>query len=182
MYEIRLHGLGGEGVVRLSEMIGMAAMENGQWAHSFPFYGTEVRGAAVKAFARVDEKPITIKSYIYEPDVIVLLNDGLIDHPDVRAGIKPDTLFLINKECNVEALEKDLGCKVYAIGATNMALKLFGRPITNTIMLGGIAAITGLFEPLVLEKVIRDNFSEKIAESNIEAMRLGYQSLKEESA
>ena len=62
MYEIRLHGLGGEGVVRLSEMIGMAAMENGQWAHSFPFYGTEVRVAAVKAFARVDEKPITNKS------------------------------------------------------------------------------------------------------------------------
>lgn len=179
MYEIRLHGLGGEGVVRLSEMIGMAAMEEGRWAHSFPFYGTEVRGAAVKAFSRVDDQAITVRSYIYEPDVIVLLNDTLLNLPDVRSGIKPDTIFLVNRECDSQALAAELGCKVIAIGATSLAQKMLGRPITNTVMFGALVAATSLLKMETVEKVIRDNFPPAIAEKNVEAARKGYQLAKE---
>jgi len=78
--------MGGEGVVTLSEMIGKTATQCGKWAHSFPFFGTEVRGAPVKAFTRVSDSPISIKSYIYEPDIIVITNDTLLEMEGVTAG------------------------------------------------------------------------------------------------
>ena len=106
MYEIRLHGLGGDGVVRLSEIIGMAVMESGKWAHSFPFFGTEIRGAAVKAFTRIDDKPITIRSYIYEPDVLILTNDMLLDQPDVTAGIQKKTRFYYQYKTGKEVIRR----------------------------------------------------------------------------
>jgi len=179
MYEIRLHGLGGEGVVRLSEIIGMAVTESGKWAHSFPFFGTEIRGAAVKAFTRIDDKPITIRSYIYEPDVIILTNDMLLDQPDVTAGIKEKTIFIINTKQDKKALEERLGCMVYTIDAVDIAYNIIGKPIVNTIMLGAFIASTGIMSLEAAEKINLQNFSGAIAEKNNLAMRAGYDFISE---
>lgn len=174
MYEIRLHGLGGDGVVRLSEIIGMAVTESGKWAHSFPFFGTEIRGAAVKAFTRIDDKPITIRSYIYEPDVLILTNDVLLDQPDVTAGIKKDTIFIINTKQEKKALEQRFGCKVYSIDAVDLAYSIIGKPIVNTIMLGAFIAATGIMTLEAAELINRHSFSETVAEKNNLAMHAGY--------
>jgi pyruvate ferredoxin oxidoreductase gamma subunit len=185
MDEIRIHGLGGDGVVRLSEMIGLAAITNNKWASSFPVYGTEIRGAAVKAFTRVDDKRITIRSYIYEPDFIILLNDVLLEHPDVLQGISENTVFLANMSCDNETvahLRETLGCEVIVIDATAMAIELIGRPITNTIMLGAFNAISELFPLETLETVIRENLPPAIADKNIQAMHEGYKAIKEMKA
>ena len=179
MYEIRLHGLGGEGVVRLSEIIGMAAAQSGKYAHSFPFFGTEIRGAAVKAFTRVDDKPITIRSYIYEPDVLVLTNDVLLENADITMGVKPETLFLINTKQKKEDLEKRYGCKVFTIDAIELAYEVLGRPIVNTIMLGALIGITGIMPMEVAERIIHESFPEKIAEKNVIALKRGCQIVKE---
>lgn len=182
MYEVRIHGLGGDGVVRLSEMIGMAAIKDDKWASSFPVYGTEIRGAAVKAFTRVDDERITIRSYIYYPDVIILLNEVLLNHPDVLSGITKDTLFLANMNCDqkeTDELAEKLGCKVITIGATDMAIERLGRPITNTIMLGAFNALSDLFPLETLEAAIRDNLPARIVDMNIQAMHDGYKKLKE---
>jgi 2-oxoacid:acceptor oxidoreductase gamma subunit (pyruvate/2-ketoisovalerate family) len=174
MYEIRLHGLGGDGVVRLSEIIGMAVMESGKWAHSFPFFGTEIRGAAVKAFTRIDDKPITIRSYIYEPDVLILTNDVLLDQPDVTAGIQKKTIFIVNTKLDKKALEERFGCTVHTIDAVDLAYNIIGKPIVNTIMLGAFIAATGIMTLDAAEKINRHSFSESIAEKNNLAMRAGH--------
>jgi len=174
MYEIRLHGLGGDGVVRLSEIIGMAVTESGKWAHSFPFFGTEIRGAAVKAFTRIDDKPITIRSYIYEPDVLILTNDVLLNQPDVTAGIKKDTIFIINTKQEKNALEQRFGCKVYSIDAVDLAYSIIGKPIVNTIMLGAFIAATEIMTLEAAELINRHSFSETVAEKNNLAMHAGY--------
>lgn len=179
MYEIRLHGLGGDGVVRLSEIIGMAVTESGKWAHSFPFFGTEIRGAAVKAFTRIDDKPITIRSYIYEPDVIILTNDMLLDQPDVTAGIKGKTIFIINTKQDKKALEERFGCMVYTIDAVDIAYNIIGKPIVNTIMLGAFIAATGIMTLEAAEKINLHSFSGAIAEKNNLAMRAGYDFISE---
>lgn len=179
MYEIRLHGLGGEGVVRLSEFIGMAATESGKWAQSFPFFGTDIRGAAVKAFTRVDDKPITIRSYIYEPDMLVLTNEVLLDNPDVTAGIRPDTVFIINTKLSAKELETRFGCKVFTIDAVDLAYEIIGRPIVNTIMLGAMIAATNIMPMDVAEGILLHEFSGKIAEKNLLALKKGYEVIKE---
>lgn len=179
MYEIRLHGLGGEGVVRLSEIIGKVATKCGKWAHSFPFFGTEVRGAAVKAFTRVDDKPINIKSYIYEPDVVIVTNDILLGNEDVLGGLKEDSLFIINTNKAKEEIQKVLNCKVIAINATSIAYEIIGKPIVNTIMLGALLGATDLFPLAEVNQILAEEFGERLAAVNIKAMQRGYEQLKE---
>lgn len=179
MYEIRLHGLGGEGVVRLSEIIGMASVACGKWAHSFPFFGTEIRGAAVKAFTRVDDKPVTLRSYIYEPDVLLLTNDVLLENPDVTKGIRKDTLFLLNSARDSAELEAEYGCKTFAVNATSLAYDIIGKPIVNTIMLGALIGATDIMPMRMAEKIIRESFGSAIVEKNIRALNKGYEIIKE---
>lgn len=179
MYEIRLHGLGGEGVVSMSEIIGMAAVACGKWAHSFPFFGTEIRGAAVKAFTRVDDKPVTLRSYIYEPDVLVLTNDILLDNPDVTSGIKPDTVFLLSTTRDKAELEEKYGCAVYPINAVDIAYEVIGKPIVNTILLGALIGVTDIMPMSMAEKIIRESFEGAVAEKNVKALNKGYEVIKE---
>lgn len=179
MYEIRLHGLGGEGVVRLSEIIGKAATKCGKWAHSFPFFGTEIRGAAVKAFTRVDDKPITIKSYIYEPDVVLVTNDILLEASDVLGGLKEDSILFVNTNKSKEEIANIARCKVIAINAIDIAYDVIGKPIVNTIMLGALIGATDVIPLEEAEHILQEEFSQKIAEVNIKAMNIGYDQVKQ---
>lgn len=178
MYEIRIHGLGGEGVVRLSEMIGKTATDCGKWAHSFPFFGTEIRGAAVKAFTRVSEAPINIKSYIYEPDVIIITNDTLLSDKEVLSGLSKDGILLINTQKTAEELASLTEAKVIPIDATAKAYEIIGRPIVNTLLFGALIGVMNLLPYDTAVKVLRDEFPEKIAKVNIEAFDWGYQYAK----
>lgn len=180
MDEIRLHGLGGEGVVRLSELIGEAAVDEGNWAHSFPFFGTEIRGAAVKAFTRVDNKQITLRSYIYEPDILILTNEVLLENTDVTSGLKPTSLFILNSVLHKDQLESKYCCKVYPINATQIALDILGKPITNTIILGAFIGATSIISLDTAEMIIRKSFKGgSLAEKNVMALKKGYELLKE---
>lgn len=178
MYEIRFHGLGGEGVVRLSEIIGKTATLSGKWAHSFPFFGTEIRGAAVKAFTRVDDEPISIKSYIYEPDVVVLTNDILLANPDTTKGLKQDSLLILNTAQDKEVLEKQYQCRVLPLNATALAYAVIGKPIVNTIMLGALIGATDVIPLEAAADILAAEFTAKLAQLNIEALHRGYEEIK----
>lgn len=175
MYEIRLHGYGGEGVVRLSEIIGKAATDAGKWAHSFPFFGTEIRGAAVKSFTRVDDEPITIKSYIYEPDVLLVTNEILLDDESVTAGLRPESWLLVNSARSKEELEQKYKCRALPVNATNIGYEIIGKPIVNTVMLGALVAATGVISMEEAEEILKQEFNGKLAEVNIKAARRGYE-------
>lgn len=171
--EIRVHGLGGEGVVSLANMLGEAAVRGGKWAHSLPFFGTEMRGASVKAFVRISDKPINVKSYIYEPDVLIITNDILLNN-DVLSGLKKGGTVLINTKKDLQKTIKHRGVKYHAIDATGMAMELFGRPIISTIMFGVSSGIIDLFPEQVAIRVIEDKFEGKLAQSNVAAFQQGY--------
>ncbi|MBA7628627.1 Pyruvate synthase subunit PorC [subsurface metagenome] len=68
MVEIRLHGRGGQGTVVAAKILADAMSKIGKYVQAFPEYGVERRGAPVKAFIRIDDDIIYIKSQIYEPD------------------------------------------------------------------------------------------------------------------
>ena len=98
MYEVRFHGRGGQGAVTAARLLADAAFREGKDVQSFPIFGVERRGAPVAAFTRMDDKPIDIKTQIYEPDVVIVLDPTLIGVIDVADGLKDNGKIVINSK------------------------------------------------------------------------------------
>ncbi|MDR2829429.1 MAG: pyruvate ferredoxin oxidoreductase subunit gamma [Methanobrevibacter sp.] len=174
MIEIRFHGRGGQGSVTAAEILAKAAFEDGKYSQAFPFFGVERRGAPVMAFTRIDDEPIDVRYQIYNPDYVLVLDDGLIDVVDIYSGLKENGHVLINT--TKKELCSNKGTTV--IDATGIALENIGVNIVNTIMLGSFAKDSGVISIDSLIKVIEDTFSGRIAEKNIKATQFVYDQIK----
>lgn len=162
MIEIRFHGRGGQGAVTAANILAEAAFLEGKYVQAFPFFGVERRGAPVTAFTRIDEKPIRIKTQIYEPDIVVVLDPSLLETVDVTAGLKEEGIVIINTEKSKDEILEKLKKKpkkLALVDATTIALETLGLPITNTAILGAVAKATGLVNIESVEKAIKDTFS-----------------------
>ena len=98
MIEIRIHGRGGQGAVIASEVLASAFFKEGKFVQAFPAFGVERRGAPVAAFTRVDDQPIRIRHFIYEPDHIIILDPTLIESTQVDSGLKENGWIIINTD------------------------------------------------------------------------------------
>lgn len=96
MFQIRLHGRGGQGVVTAAEMLSLAAFMEGHFAQAFPSFGSERTGAPVTAFARFSDHEIRLHEPIEEPDVVLVQDRTLIDSVDVFSGLNPEGYVLVN--------------------------------------------------------------------------------------
>lgn len=143
LIEVRFHGRGGQGVVIASEVLALAAFKMGFEVSAFPFFGVERRGAPVTAYARLDKKPIRIKSSIYEPDFVVVLDSSLLKGVDILEGLKSGGGVLINyrEGKNLEGLPSKY--RYYVLDATEIAsshgIGSKSSPIVNTAIMGGFA-------------------------------------------
>lgn len=172
MIEIRFHGRGGQGSVTAAEILAKAAFKDGKYVQSFPFFGVERRGAPVMAFTRIDDKPIDIRYQVYNPDYVLVLDDGLMNVVDVFSGIKPNTEVIINI---AEELVADVDIPIHNIDATAVALEMLGRNIVNTIILGYFAKKTQVVSIDSLIEVIKETFPGKVGELNAEATKKAYE-------
>jgi pyruvate ferredoxin oxidoreductase gamma subunit len=163
MREVRFHGRGGQGAVTAATLLAVAAGLDGKYSQAFPSFGTERRGAPVKAFCRIDDRPITIRSQVYNPDYVVVMDSTMLELPDIYSGAKESSLFVINSGKQPELLEK-VQTKVY--DATGLALEVMGKPIVNTAMVGFFAAATGLVSMKSLKQSLESVFSGKVLELN----------------
>lgn len=172
MIEIRFHGRGGQGAVTAANILASAAFREGKYVQAFPFFGVERRGAPVTAFTRIDDKPIRIKTQIYEPDIVVVLDPSLLDTVDVTAGLKEGGTVIINTEKSKEEILEKLKkkpAKLALVDATGIALEVLGLPITNTAILGAVAKATGLVKLESVQDAIKDTFSGALGEKNAKA-------------
>ena len=180
MFETRLHGRGGQGVVTAAELLSVAAFDEGKYAQAFPSFGSERMGAPVVSFCRMDDKAIRLREPIMEPDALIIQDATLLQSLDVFSGLKPDGYILINSTRSFE----ELGIAEFAarfpphhvcdIGATDLAMKHVGRPVPNAALLGGFAAITKLLTFESVAKAIREKFPGAVGEANIAAARDAY--------
>jgi 2-oxoacid:acceptor oxidoreductase gamma subunit (pyruvate/2-ketoisovalerate family) len=133
MIEIRWHGRGGQGAVTSVEMLALAAIEEGKYAQGFPAFGPERRGAPVMAFNRVSDKPIKIRSGIYRPDVVVVLDPSLVGLVPVTDGLKPGGILIVNTTKPAEDLRKKLNYsgKLFTVDASHIAREELGVPIDH---------------------------------------------------
>ena len=61
MFQVRIHGRGGQGVVSAAEMLSVAAFLEDKHAQAVPSFGSERMGAPVVAFCRIDDKEIRLR-------------------------------------------------------------------------------------------------------------------------
>ena len=123
------------------------------------------------AFTRIDDKPIDIRYQVYNPDYVLVLDDGLMNVVDVFSGIKENTEVIINI---AEEFKGSGEHPVHSIDATGIALDLLGRNIVNTIILGYFAKKTNVVSIESLIEVIKETFPGKVGELNAEATKKAY--------
>src|SRR4029453_17440611 len=98
MFQVRVHGRGGQGGVTAAELLSVAAFNEGRWAQAFPSFGSERTGAPVVAFCRIDDRPIRLREPIVDPDGLIVQDATLLRQVDVLAGLRPDGFVLLNSE------------------------------------------------------------------------------------
>jgi len=173
MIEIRFHGRGGQGAVVASELLAQAVFLEGGYPQSFPFFGVERRGAPVTSYTRIDRRPITVRTRITAPDVVVVLEPGLFATVPVTLGLKPDGLLLVNTPKLPEALSVAHPGRRATVDATSIALAhRLGSPtapIVNTAVLGALARAGGVVGRAALDDAIARFVPLRVAENRAAA-------------
>lgn len=174
MLEVRFHGRGGQGAVTSAEIIAQAAIKQGMTAQAFPSFGPERRGAPVQAFLRVSDKPIRLRSKVYKPDSVLILDPTLIESANPTSGLKTGGYVIINSNKSADELKKAFpGQNIIAVDATKIAKEELGVPITNTTMLGALVRATKVVDLAALEEPVRNRFGVN-GQKNINAYTRAY--------
>jgi pyruvate ferredoxin oxidoreductase gamma subunit/2-oxoisovalerate ferredoxin oxidoreductase gamma subunit len=181
LVEISFHGRGGQGAVTAANLFATAALKDGnKGVQAFPFFGAERRGAPVRAFARISGDEIHLRSEIYSPDIVIVLDESIMDIVDVLKGLKEDGKILINtrKKPNEFTFSKQF--RVATVDATGIALKhdilVGGIPVVNTPILGSIPKILDRVTLQSIQQVIREKWTGKkeLGERNVKATQDAY--------
>jgi pyruvate ferredoxin oxidoreductase gamma subunit len=177
LIEIRWHGRGGQGAVTTAELLAQAAISEGKYAQAFPSFGPERRGAPVQAFNRIDNKePVRIRADITEPDVVVVLDPGLLNIVNVTSGLKESGMVIINTGKTAEKIRREFGMNwpVATVNATRIAREQLGVPIVNTTMLGAVIKATKVVDKKSILAPLEKRFG-RLGERNIKAMETAYE-------
>ena len=145
MKEIRLHGRGGQGVVKASHIVVKAAVSSGSYGQFIPFFGVERKGYPVFGFLRLSNTPIRRKTQVYNPDILMIFDDSLVKLPATYAGLKEGGTVIINSVKSIEELGvPEQAGEIAIVNATGISEELFGLNMPNTSMLGALAKVTDL--------------------------------------
>ncbi len=183
--EVRLAGRGGQGVVTAGELLGEAVLSSGRHAQSLPTFGPERRGALAQCTLRVSDQPILLKCSSARPSVVVCLDPTIWRYAPITLGVQEDAVVIVNTTQSPAKLEEALRSgrflseltlerfTVYTLDATGIAMEAIGRPISNTAMLGAVAAATDVIGLDDVETVLRARFG-PAGEANVVAARSGF--------
>jgi pyruvate ferredoxin oxidoreductase gamma subunit len=174
MIEVRFHGRGGQGAVTSAEIVAQAAIKLSYYAQAFPSFGPERRGAPVQAFLRVSNTPIRLRSKIYHPDNVIILDPTLLVAANPTVGLKEHGFIIINSNKSAdELMEMFPGRNIAHVDASKIAKEELGIPITNTTMIGSLVKASGIVSIEALEEPVRERFG-VIAQKNINAYMRAY--------
>jgi pyruvate ferredoxin oxidoreductase gamma subunit len=175
MFQVRLHGRGGQGVVTAAELLSIAAFGEGRHAQAFPSFGSERMGAPVTAFCRIDDKPIRLREPVMQPDALIIQDPTLLHQVDLFSGLASTGWIVINSTRDAEALGiadyvgRFPAGHVCIVGASELAMKHVGRPLPNAALLGAFAAVSGQLHLDSVARAIRNRFSGTVGEANVAA-------------
>jgi 2-oxoacid:acceptor oxidoreductase gamma subunit (pyruvate/2-ketoisovalerate family) len=181
MVEIRFHGRGGQGTVVATILLAKAFFQAGYHVQSFPLFGVERRGAPVEAYLRLDQTKILVRTNVYTPDHVVVLDRTLLASADVTSGLKRGGWILLNAPGPPENPASFAGFHLAVVDATRIALqhRLGTRthPIVNTALTGALARVLGVPPLALLAAAIREEVPGMAAE-NIRAAEVAYSEVR----
>ena len=185
MFQVRIHGRGGQGVVSGAELLSVAAFLEGRYAQAFPSFGSERMGAPVMAFCRIDDKPIRMREPVMEPDALIIQDPTLLHQVDLFLGLNEVGLVLINSTKSfaelglADLLDETRHYRLCRVPATDIAQKHLGRPVPNAALLGGFAAVCGEIQLESVLAAIRAKFGGRVADGNVAAASEAYAMVRE---
>jgi pyruvate ferredoxin oxidoreductase gamma subunit len=178
MKEIRIHARAGQGAITTAALLGQVYFLQGAFPYAFPHFGAARMGAAMNAFVRVDEKPVRLRSQIYNPDYLIIVDATLMRGGGCFSGLKEKGVAIINEREGLELPRLKPTQKAFVVPANDIAVKTIGRPLGNTALLGAYAAATGEIKLEYLLQAIKERFSGKAQEGNLQAAKAGYDFIK----
>jgi pyruvate ferredoxin oxidoreductase gamma subunit len=179
---IRIHGRGGQGNVTASEFLAEASFEDGLYALAFPMFGSERHGAPVTAYVRISDRPIRLRSQVYEPDYVIVQDSSLMESIDTLEGLRDRGLVVINSSLPSSRFDIPDIYRVVTVPATELALEMVGKPIINTIMVGAFAAASGEIRLEALQRSVRSRYPGELGEKEIVAMKKAYEDIRSVAA
>jgi len=169
MTEILWHGRGGQGAFTASRLLGEAySLKKNSYVLAFPSFGPERRGAPIRAFTKLDDKPIGNRSEIAKADYSIYLDDTLFNE-SAFSELKPDGKILLNTKRRIDDE------RVITIDGDSIAEKYLGLPITNTILLGALSAVSGLVSLDEINSAVMQTMPERLYEKNIPAVKAAFE-------
>jgi len=171
MIQIRWYARGGQGAKTASAMVAEAAVRGGRFAQGFPGYGAERQGAPTRAYNRVREKPVLEHDAVYEPDIVLVLDESLLDSQGVADGLRRDGVLVVNSREDPGRTRDRLGLdhgRVYAVDASGIAGEELGRPIPNTVMIGALARVSDAVSVDRATEEVRSKLSGKLDRASVE--------------
>jgi len=169
--EIRIAGLGGQGVVLAGQILGRAAVYDGKQVVQTQSYGAEARGSAAKSEVIISDEKIGFP-VVRKCDILVAMSQTALDKN--KKDLKEDGILVIEED--MVTVTSDIKAKVVKVPATKTSeTELKSKIYANSVMLGALTKITGLVSQSAVEKAIYDSVPKEAQEKNINAFRIGSQ-------
>lgn len=184
MFQVRIHGRGGQGVVTAAELLSQAAFRDGLHAQAFPSFGSERMGAPVVAFCRISDRAIRSREPVTHPDMVVVQDATLLHHVDLFAGLSLSGYVLLNSsrtsaELGIADLVGRLPAgRVVTVPATDIARQHTGRPLANAALLGAIAALTGVVSLRAVGLAVQERFPGRVGTANAAAAEAVFEAVQ----
>jgi len=173
---IRMSGLGGQGVVTSAHVMAMAANKDGKFSISNPFFGAEKRMAPAESYCRIGTERIFDRGELVYPDIIMVFHPQVITlqksyTAPFYSGIKKNGLLIINSNSDLLSNEdkeylKELNVAVYTFDGTELALGIAGTELsTNMAMIGAVTGISKVVTMEAVDQAIQERFGKKFVAS-----------------
>jgi pyruvate ferredoxin oxidoreductase gamma subunit len=187
MIEIRWHSRAGQGAVTGAKGLGDVVARTGKEVQAFALYGSAKRGAAMRAYNRIDDDPIINHEKFMRPDYVLVIDPALAFTDKITENDKPETKYIITTHLNKEELIaqipdlQDKQDRVFVVDCIGISMNTIGRAIPNTPMLGALMKVSGMFELdffLDSMKRVLAKFPQKIIDANMDAITTAYNEVK----
>ena len=180
--EIRFIGRGGQGVISAAQLLAEAGVQEGRYVQAFPDFGAERAGAPISAYVRLSGSEIEIHSLIHSPGVVVVVDGSLSRTGGIATSLSPGGTLL----CNDDGPLPDLralhglpeGARLFSLSASEISLRVLGKDIPNTPILGALIRVTGAVDQGSLQSVLARRFKGDLLEKNAAALKLGYEGVR----
>ena len=187
--EIRWHGRGGQGAKTAALLLADVCFKTGAYVQGFPEYGPERMGAPITAFNRISDSQIRVHSNIYNPDLVIVVDESLLNSVDVTAGLKEDGAIVINTgkaASDIKPLLNGYSGKVYTVDARKISVEALGKYFPNSPMLAAAVAVSNVMDREEFIKEMRSSYEHKFAkkpeviEGNMKALTMTFDALGKE--